>query len=339
MSGRAVRWLWSLLRPALPASGREPRLTILRHHRVYPNGARPLYRLGVSAAVLEAQVAMLRGLGLGPCTVEEGLAHLAEGRPGQWVAMTFDDGYADNVERALPILEAAGSRATFYLTAGLIEERRAPWWDRVVHALERARRPALQGSWDDSGRARPLRDARERRRALPAVLRRLRAGPAEQDARLRSLEAMLEVESQAPCELATWDQARVLVEAGMEIGAHTWSHPFLDRLDRAGQEREIGSSLRMIEQRLGARVSGLAYPGGAYDAVSIEVARCSGLAYAVTTRAGDNGPATEPFALRRRGFDEGMCLGPDGRFSRRLARAELDGAFDALRGVRQEATA
>jgi peptidoglycan/xylan/chitin deacetylase (PgdA/CDA1 family) len=336
MSGRTARWLMSLaIRDGRAAS--EPRLTIVRHHRVYAEGERPLYRLGVSERVLAAQVAMLRELGLGPVTVSEGLRRLAEGRPGHWVAMTFDDGYADNVERALPILAGAGARATFYLTAGLIEERRAPWWDELAHALARSTRPRL--AWRDEALDLDLElsDHASRRRALARLLPSLRAEPRRQAARLQSLKQALDVSSDAPCELATWDQAARLAEAGMEVGAHTLTHPFLDRLNAAEQAREIRGSVERIEARLGTRPVGFAYPGGAYDADSIAAVRDAGLAHAVTTRAGDNRAGAAPFELARRGFDEGMCLGPGGRFSRRLARAELDGAFDGLRRARREA--
>jgi hypothetical protein len=57
------------------------------------------------------------------------------------------------------------------------------------------------------------------------------------------------------------------------------------------------------------------------------------LSYAVTTQTGDNRPGAPRYQLRRRGFNEGACLGPGGRFSSRLAMAELDGAFDRLRGA------
>ena len=336
MNGRAVRWLWSLFRPARNGGG-GPILTIVRHHRVYADSERPLYRLGVSESILRQQVAMLRALGLGPITVSEGLDWLAAGTSGHRVAMTFDDGYADNVERALPILTAAGGRATFYLTAGLMEAREAPWWDRVSHALEHARRPL---EWSSDGRGwESLHDAGGRSRALAFVLRDLRVGPGEQRARITALRDALEVEEEAPCELATWAQAARLPAAGMEVGAHTLSHPYLDRLDAATQIHEITGSMRLIEERLGIRAMGLAYPGGAYDAHSIAAVNECGLRHAVTTRAGDNDPRSPAFELRRRGFDEGMCMRPDGRFSRRLARAELEGAFDGMRRARQEAVA
>ena len=139
MSGRALRWMWSLAHRT--RAGGSPRLVIVRHHRVYADGERPLYRLGVSERVLDAQLALLAARGLAPLTVSDGLAWLAQARSGRRVAMTFDDGYRDNVERAVPLLERHGARATFYLTAGLIEERRAPWWKSSTRARARAAAP------------------------------------------------------------------------------------------------------------------------------------------------------------------------------------------------------
>jgi len=323
--GRTLRWASSLLvRRPWP---RGAALTIVRHHRVYADGERPLYRLGVAEGVLRAQLALLRREGLVPVTVSEGLARLAEGRPGHHVALTFDDGYADNVTRALPILAGAGARATFFLTAGLIEARRAPWWDELAHALETARAPAVPFA----GTTLELGDAAARARALRLLLPGLRAAPATQRALLDGLRAALGVADPAPCELATWEECRRLSAAGMEIGAHTLTHPFLSTLPPGAQREEVAGSFGLVEERLGARPRGIAFPGGDHDADSLEAARDAGAAWAVTTRAGVNGPGADPFTLRRRAWTDGACLGPGGRFSERLARAELAGAFDAWR--------
>jgi peptidoglycan/xylan/chitin deacetylase (PgdA/CDA1 family) len=335
VSGRLVRWVLSLGHRRRARRGAT--LTIVRHHRVLGADQHPLYRLGVTEEVLDGQLALLARLGLAPLTVEEGLARLASG-PGHWVAMTFDDGYADNVHRALPRLSRHGGKATFYLTAGLMEERVAPWWDRLEHLLERTTRPALE--WDAGGAPLrlPLGGRAERRAALEALVPRLRVAPDEQRRRLDALAAALGVSAPAPCELATWPEAARLAEAGMEVGAHTLTHPFLSLLPPAGQRAEIAGSIETIERRLGVRPRGLAYPGGDHDDVTVEVAGSLGLSHAVTTRRGDNGPATPRLRLSRRGLSEGACLGPGGRFSRRLAAAELDGAFDRLRGAAEAAT-
>ncbi len=331
MSGRVARWLLSLL--PRRSRGPGPRLTIVRHHRVYADGERPLYRLGVSRRVLEAQLAWLGSIGKTPLTVGQGLERLAGESGGHWVAMSFDDGYADNVTIALPLLRSAGARATFYLTAGLMEERRAAWWDDLAHALETARVPAFDWRGPDGRDARlDLSSPRARSAALRALLPQLRLDPAARNAALARLREATGAEA-APCAFSTWAEAGRLAETGMEIGAHTLTHPHLSLLDPAAQRAEIGGSVALIERRLGTRPVGFAYPGGDLDGASVAAVREAGMTHAVTTRAGDVAPGHDRYTLPRRGLSEGACLGPGGSFSPRLARAELDGAFDRLRRV------
>jgi peptidoglycan/xylan/chitin deacetylase (PgdA/CDA1 family) len=330
MTGRLARWLWSLAWRPGPRAG--ARLVIVRHHRVYGAGETPLYRVGVSAEVLERQLDMLSAAGLTPVTVSEGMDWLGSAPHGMKVAMTFDDGYADNVRLALPRLAARGARASFFLTAGLIEERRAPWWDTLAHALERATVPRLEGV---AGLAQtlPLTDRGARGRALVALLPLFRVGPERQAALLETLRARLGVSAAPPCELATWGEARALRDGGMEVGAHTLTHPFLSACDRERQRAEIAGSRALLAGRLGELPAGFAYPGGDYDDVSLDEVARAGYRWAVATRRGDNGPGTPGLELRRRGLSDGACLTPRGRFSRRLALAELHGAFDRVRGV------
>ncbi len=339
MNGRAVRWMLSLMRPPRTTRGASgPRLTIIRHHRIYADNEHPLYRLGISESVFTAQLEVLRREGLTPLTVAEGLARLTQGQPGQWVAMSFDDGYADNVWRASPRLQAVGGKGTFYLTAGLMEERRAPWWDEVGNVLEQTCEQRLDLDLGEGPLDLPLRSVEERRVALGVLTAQLRVPPAERDHRLAQLRMRLGVPLPAECELAEWEAAQTLVRAGMEIGAHTMTHPHLTTVPAETQAREIGDSVELIEQRLGVRPTGFAYPGGDYNELTLEVMRRSGLAYAVTTRAGVNLTATTPFELLRRGLSEGACLGPAGRLSRRLTLAEIDGAFDRLRAPKEAAS-
>ena len=331
MSGRALRWLLSLL--PRPARDSTPILVILRHHRVFGAGERPLYRIGVSEGLLRAQLDTLARLGAAPVTISEGLARLAGGAPGRTVALSFDDGYADNVRRALPLLAAAGARATFFLTAGLIEERRAPWWDELAYLLASTR----EGRLEYQGRRLGLAHDEDRARALRALLPAFRATPAAQRSLLAELAGKLRVREPAPCVLATWEECGALREAGMEVGAHTLTHPFLSTLPAAEQAVEIGGSFDLIESRLGVRPRGFAYPGGDHDTASVSATRAAGAAWAVTTRAGENRTGTPVFELLRRGLSEGACLGPGGRFSERLTLAELEGRFERLRARRERA--
>lgn len=336
MSGRALRWLLSHAPGVATVRRGRATLTIVRHHRIYADGERRLYHLGVSESMFAGQIEACARAGLMPVTVREGLERLHGGAKDPIVAFTFDDGYADNVERALPVMRRLGARGTFYLTAGLMEDRRAPWWDVLAHALECGRAPNARVTFGGTAVEIERASAAGRRAALAALLPLLRVPPAEQRARLDALRAALDVAGDAPCELAEWPLAARLAEAGMELGAHTLTHPFLTTLEPAAQQAEIAGSAALIRERLGAEVVGLAYPNGDHDARTIEATRASGLAYAVTTRTGDCDADSPALALPRRALTEGACTGPGGRFSAAMAMAELNGRFDALRAKRVE---
>jgi peptidoglycan/xylan/chitin deacetylase (PgdA/CDA1 family) len=338
VSGRALRWLLSMAAGGRSRTRGPARLTIVRHHRVFADGERRLYHLGVGETMFARQLEACARADLVPVSVREGLDRLRQGVPGHTVAFSFDDGYADNVTRALPLLQRHGARGTFYLTAGLMETRTAPWWDELSHALEHgrvARAVVRMGGRDVSvERETPA----GRRAALAVLLPLLRVPPAEQRARLDLLRAALGPVEAAPCELAEWPLAGRLAEAGMEVGAHTLTHPFLSLLSPEEQRREMQGSADLVRERLAAEVTGVAYPNGDHDARTIEAARAAGFAYAVSTRAGTCTAASPPLSLPRRALPEGACTGPGGRFSERMTLAELSGAFDRLRGRAEAAS-
>lgn len=337
MSARLLRWLWSLGAGGMAPRHGAPRLTIVRHHRVYGELEQPLYRLGVSEAVFEAQVATCVRAGLVPVTVREGLDWLSSASRGHRVAFSFDDGYTDNLTRALPVLLRYRAQATFYLAAGLMESQRAPWWDELAFVLTSAADGVAQVSWDGATVGLDLTDEAGRRKALVQLLPLLRVPPEQQCARLDDLRSVLAVRREAPCELAPLTDAVRWLEAGMELGAHTLSHPFLSLLPEPAQLAEIAGSAERIHAVTGTTVTGLAYPNGDHDARTVSAAQAAGLRYAVTTRAGDVRAGDAPFTLLRRGLPEGAVLGPRRRFSAHMTRAELSGRFDRLRRGSAEA--
>lgn len=201
--------LRGFLKRAAVAAGRQllvsktpsSRVVVLCYHSIHPTS--PL--ASASPALFERHLAWLST----SCTMiyfRQVVFEAAARRGGTQpvVALTFDDGYADNYEYAFPLLRKYGVPATFFLTVGFIEK------DLAV--VERLR-----------------------------VLRR------DGDENLRSLE---------------WAQVREMRRAGMEFGAHTYSHPNLARLDRAGAEIEVKRSRETIQDHLGEPITSMAYPFG-----------------------------------------------------------------------------
>ena len=106
----------------------------------------------------------------------------------------------------------------------------------------------------------------------------------------------------------TWTQLREMVAGGMEVGSHSLTHPFLDRLDPTSLEREFGESKAIIEQRLGAPVRSASLPRGWAPAGLESVLR--GLDYRVfcTSRTGWWHPGDVPLAMPRVAATHGMPI-------------------------------
>ncbi len=82
----------------------------------------------------------------------------------------------------------------------------------------------------------------------------------------------------------SWEQLAALHAAGMEIGAHSMSHPDLTRLDAAELTRQVVASKQLLEERLGTTVESFCYPAGRYTSATIAAVQAAGYTSAVTTR-------------------------------------------------------
>ena len=237
--------------------------------------------------------------------VEDLVARLQQGHiPRKALALTFDDGYRDNLTHAAPILARYGLPATIFLTSGCIGSGEVLWFDRLALALKTTGRTHLQ--WT-GGPELSLASMADRLRALQVALGHLKGLP---DAGRREiLDQILRelgggsVESPKRLMLS-WDEVGALRGLGFSVGAHTVSHPILSRLSAEEARREIGDSKVEIERALGTRVRAFAYPnGGAEDVneVTVRLVKEAGFTCAVTTRRGLNTFDTPLLELRRGG--------------------------------------
>lgn len=243
---------------------------VVCHHRV---GDPERTRLdpvgfGVSAAGLAEQVALL-GRHFELVRAEQ-LPALARSGRGRYAALTFDDGYRDNHEVALPLLRDLGAPATFFLATGFLDRPSVAWWDEIAWAVRESDRAALDlRPWLPE----PLRLEGEgaREAAAAAITARYKALPARLGAALLDALGAAAGTGRAPAELAraewmTWEMARELRAAGMSLGGHTVTHPVLARLPAAQQRREIAGSLARIAAETGERPRTFSYPVGTRDA-------------------------------------------------------------------------
>jgi peptidoglycan/xylan/chitin deacetylase (PgdA/CDA1 family) len=223
--------------------------------------------------------------------------------PAPCFAVTFDDGYADNLEIAAPILEQLGIPGAFYITVGYIETGNLPWAVRVRHAFATTK----QKSWTAPNcKEYSLADVEARNQAFAQACQYLSAlTGSQQEYAVVQIEQQLSVlRVTEPNMMLKWDQVRALVKRGHIVGSHTVSHPNLAHVkDDANLRHELAESKRQLDAQLGVPVRHFSYPVPAlkphWTARTVEVSRDAGYTTAVTTNPGLVNRHDDPLSLHR----------------------------------------
>jgi len=228
---------------------------------------------------------------------------LSRPQPSGAVAITFDDGYADNYELALPILRRHKLPATVFITTGCMEGQNLLWTSRLGWILEHGQAPA------EPVVVRGERLALASKQVRLQLLGRLKQELKEQDTVereefLAELAEVMRVESFDGLrrEMLTWNQLREMEASGFMAGGHTVNHPILSREPNAQLRRELGGCKEELEGQLGHPVSLFAYPNGGPADYNLEVmqeVRRAGFHLACTMIFGANTSAINPYELRR----------------------------------------
>lgn len=298
--------------------GGAGRLLVLTYHRVLP-APDPMYPTAPDAAAFRrAMETLAEDFRVLP--LAEALRLQAAGRlPARAVAVTFDDGFADNATEALPVLRAFGVPATFFIATGYLGDGYM-----FNNAVIEACRAAPEGTWA-TGTAEFGDVAAGPPPSRPALAARMIGRLKYEDAGRRrdcAEQLLASAGARQPRGLMmSREQVRAIAAAGMDIGGHTVTHPILARLPDAAAEREIREGKAALEELTGAPVTLFAYPNGQpdgdYTARDVALVRAAGFAAAVTTAWGCADAASDRFQVPRIG-----AWGRDAwRFSVRLAAA------------------
>jgi len=221
---------------------------------------------------------------------------LAGGRAGARtpVAITFDDGYVDNLSEALPALQAVGAPATVFLATGWIGRSQGFWWDRLAASVlksgrlpERLELRIGDTQFDWERRAIDASEAVQRKRLHRALWQHCQTAPErEREAVLTRLEDVFGVASrgEAAARPMTADEVREMHASGLiSIGAHTRTHRPLSALGMDEQRREIEGSRQDCLELTGELPACFAYPYGEFDQASPQLARGAGFSLACST--------------------------------------------------------
>jgi peptidoglycan/xylan/chitin deacetylase (PgdA/CDA1 family) len=257
-------------------------------HSVVANDAfHPDYTLRCPVGKLEWIVRRLRKQRVDLITLDEAVERLNAPSKHPFAAFTFDDGYADNLTRALPVMEKFAAPFTVYVTTGMITRDIDAWWfglAAMVRARERIELPEFGGVFqcaDQAGKKRAyssLETAIHKNFDLLAAVRRaIKAAGIE-------IRALVDQEALNEEQLRTLSQHPLVT-----IGGHTTTHCNLARTAEAAVRAEMADNRAFLQELTGTEIAHHAYPFGharACGGREAEISRSLGFRTAVTTRPG-----------------------------------------------------
>ncbi len=290
---RATR-LHRLLTPLTRGQG-----AILTLHRVKPwfgDAFAPNRLLEVEPAFLDAALDRIAALGFDLVTLDDALGRLGRAGARPFVTLTFDDGYRDTVDHALPILERHRAPFTLFVTTGFADRTARLWWVELEEAVRAL--PRISVMLDGAPVTMPAATALDKAIAFAALYRRLRGGPEERLlAVIADLMVQVGLSSAAIVErlCLDWSEIAILARHPLcAVGVHTVTHPMLAKHSADVARYEMAESRRVIEARLGTAARHLSYPVGDPTSAGpreFALAESLGFASAVTTRPGTLFPA------------------------------------------------
>jgi peptidoglycan/xylan/chitin deacetylase (PgdA/CDA1 family) len=303
----------------------RPALIVLTYHRIGDPGSDRFYDPIISASphVFHAQMKWLRDR-IRILTLEELDIQVQNGGPWKEPAafVTFDDGYRDNFDAALPILRELKIPATFFIPTEFFESTKLPWWDYVAFVIKKTKTRCLNLKRNQHGDNQPISIDLNSVSRSAATMIIVRAFLDETIADERwfleqlSLKAAVEID-EANLNLAlfmNWDQLRQLADSGMDltIGSHAHSHNKLARLPNSLLSRELSLSKQILERHLGREVHALAYPygwPGTYNTATKSSAKETGYRLGFVSREGVNQLGSlDPFEIKRLGVGSSDSL-------------------------------
>lgn len=283
------------------------------------------YLAGLKPEWLDAQLAYL-GKHYRFLALSELVGYLERGEkvPERSVVITFDDGFRDNYTHAFPLFKKHQVPATIFLTTGCLDSGQLPWSQRLGCLFQQTTVPSLTHSLTHNLPL-PLQSPQERKSAYNTVKDPIKKmGRTERETVLTELEGLWE--TQAPVDrMMTWDMAREMTAAGMEMGAHTVTHPLLANLPEDEAREEMLNSKERLREELGFERPAFCFPAGSRTPQLIELAKTLGFRSVFDSNRQtriNKFPAVDSFHLSRLGLPEASAI---------HLEAELDGVFHCIR--------
>lgn len=278
--------------------GGHRRLSVLIFHRIYKDED-DIFPFELAARSFHKICSWLK-TSCNVLTLDAAVAHLrANTLPSSATCITFDDGYADNVDVALPILKYHGLPATFFIATGFLDGG-CMWNDAVSESIRLTTCSSLDTGEFGTYR---LASMEQKNAAIEIIFGKIKYLPPAQ--RLTAAQDIARATGVTPRDdlMMTSGQVKTLRDAGMALGAHTVSHPILTTLTNEQAIAEIKGSKDFLEYLTGDAITLFAYPNGKpevdYSTAHVELVRRLGFSAAVSTAPGVSTAASDYFQLPR----------------------------------------
>jgi peptidoglycan/xylan/chitin deacetylase (PgdA/CDA1 family) len=205
------------------------------------------------------------------------LTSALESRKGQHVLITFDDGFRDNYTQGYQVLKRHNVPATFFIVSSFIDYPHLAWWDEISWMVRTSRQTAIAlPKWHSQAIPFDNPDRIAAVRTLTNTFHKLL--PSDGIEFLESLGKATETGRYKGAEIKemwmTWDMIREMRAGGMTIGGHTMHHPFLSKLSREEQRKEIVSCGRRLADELGEPMGTFSYPFGSPESFNSDTREC-----------------------------------------------------------------
>ena len=292
MSGLYHTRAHRLLAPYTQGVGMIFTLHHVRPEPATPRAFAPNRILEVTPEFLDAVLAQVADAGLDVISLDEAVTRLDGGSEKRFACFTFDDGYRDNLEYALPLFKRRGMPFTLYVPTDYPDGHGQLWWSVLEEIVARAGDDIVVHHEGEMWRL-PTATLADKERAFEEVYWWLRSldDVIQRDV-VRALADRYGVDLDAQCreQVMTWNEIRTMAaDPLVTIGAHTKNHYAIAKLPEATAMEEMVGSADRIEQELGTRPAHFAFPYGDPGSAGprdFGLARDAGFATAVTTRKG-----------------------------------------------------
>lgn len=218
------------------------------------------------------------------------------------VLITFDGGYKGNLINAYPILKKYSIPGLIYLITDCVENDEVPWTVKLAYIFRKTMSSSIDYSYNGRKIFRGI--INDKNLVLKKVKFALyKHSPDERSQIINELSKNLKVNLEALKNLVlTWDDIIDLNKSELiNIGSHTLTHPRLNEIPKNEAMREITSSKRLIESKIGERITSFCYPDGNIDKEICNMVEAADYENATTTINGTNDAKTNPYLLKRIG--------------------------------------